>query len=419
MRQDLNGVRTAQDLERKYNLSDILTLQKNYELQKDGLNKVENELNSFIAVTTQNIEDLQSQVDGNITTWFSSGVPTLSNYPASDWITATDKTNHLGDLYYDQDTGYAYRFVQTNGAFTWLKIEDSDVAEALAIANAAKDTADSKRRVFVVQPTPPYDVGDLWLNNQELYRCQTTKDVGGSYESNDWIIATKYTDDTVANQVNGRLTILSGTVTEIREDVDELSTQMTNTTEIIDEHGTSIGTLQTQQSSTSQTVSEISSEVSTVAINVGNNYQELLDKFNDYTPASEVTEIRSSVRKIQTDSYTKTEIQKIVDGTGVDGVKVRAIENISAKFDEDGMNYDKSGSKTNTTINEVGVNVKNKNGNKSVLFAGYVTESNTDYAEYVNQTIVGTDNIIVKNNLNVGSHCRIQDYGNGTGIFTR
>jgi len=418
-KQDINKVRTAQELEIKYDLSSILDLKRNYELQKEGLNKIENELTEFVAVTTQNIEDLQSQVDGNITTWFSSGVPTLSNYPASDWTTTEDKNNHLGDLYYDQDTGYAYRFIQDNSSYSWLKIEDSDVAEALAIANAAKDTADSKRRVFVVQPTPPYDVGDLWIYNQELYRCQTSKDSTQSYESNDWIKATKYTDDTVANQVDGRLTILSGTVTEIIEDVDELTTQMTNTTELVDEHGESIGTLQEQQSSTSQTVTEITSEVSSISANVGNNYQELLDKFKDYTPSSETNEIKSSVTKIQTDSYTKTEIQKIVNGTGVDGVNVTAIKNVSGTFDEDGMHYDKSGAKTNTTINEVGVNVKNKNGNKSVLFAGYVNDNNTDYAEYVNQTIVGTDNIIVKNNLNIGSHCRIQDYENGTGIFTR
>ena len=415
-KQDQNGVRTAQDLERKYDLSRILSLEKNYELQKEGLNKIESELTSFVAITTQNIEDLQSQVDGNITTWFSSGVPTLSNYPASDWTTTTDKTNHLGDLYYDQDTGYAYRFVQTNGVFTWLKIEDSDVAEALAIANAAKDTADSKRRVFVVQPSPPYDVGDLWLNNQELYRCQTTKADGETYESNDWIIATKYTDDTVANQVGNNLTILSGTVTEIREDVDELSTQMTNTTELVDAQGETIGTLQQQQSTTSQTVTEISSTVSTVSTNVNNNYQELLTKFENYTPASETAEIRASVNKIQTDSYTKTEIQKIVDGTGVDNVRVTKLVNASGTYDIDGMHYEKSGAKTKSTINEVGLNVQ-KNNNDSVLFAGYVDENNTDYADYVNQTIVGADNMAVKNHLNI-PNSRIQKYGNGTGIFT-
>ena len=415
MRQDMSGVRTAQDLERKYDLASIIALKKNYELQKEGLNKIESELNAFVIETVQSIEDLQNQVDGNITTWFSSGVPTLSNYPASDWTTTEDRNNHLGDLYYDQNTGYAYRFIYDNSNFSWLKIEDSDVAEALAIANAAQDTADSKRRVFVSQPSPPYDVGDLWLNNQELYRCQTSKGSSESYQNNDWIIATKYTDDTVANQVGNNLTILSGTVTEIRDDVDELSTTMTNTTTVVNNQGQAIGTLQQQQSTTNQTVTEISSTVSTVSTDVNNNYQELLNKFGSYTPLSETVELRSSVNKIQTDSYTKTEIQKIVDGTGVDGVRVSKLINVSGTFDEDGMHYEKTGAKTKSTINEKGLNVENNNS-QSLLFAGYVDENNTEYESYVNQTIVGADNLAIRNHLNVGNS-RIQKYEGGTGVF--
>jgi len=264
MTKENNLVRTAQDLERKYDFSQLGVLKKNYELQKESLTKVENELNTFARETTQTLEDLQDQVDGNITTWFYSGVPTLSNSPASNWTTDNEKNNHLGDLYYDQDTGYAYRFGLENNVYKWISIRDTDVTRALALANAAQDTADAKRRVFINTPNTPYDIGDLWIRNQELYRCQTSKTPAETYESNDWIIATKYTDDTVANQVGQNLTILSGTVTEIREDVDELSNTMTNTTELIDEQGNRIGTLETKQTETSQTVDEISQRVSYV-----------------------------------------------------------------------------------------------------------------------------------------------------------
>ncbi len=264
MTKENNLVRTAQDLERKYDFSQLGVLKKNYELQKESLTKVENELNTFARETTQTLEDLQDQVDGNITTWFYSGVPTLSNYPTSNWTTDNEKNNHLGDLYYDQDTGYAYRFGLENNVYKWISIRDTDVTRALALANAAQDTADAKRRVFINTPNTPYDIGDLWIRNQELYRCQTSKTPAETYESNDWIIATKYTDDTVANQVGQNLTILSGTVTEIREDVDELSNTMTNTTELIDEQGNRIGTLETKQTETSQTVDEISQRVSYV-----------------------------------------------------------------------------------------------------------------------------------------------------------
>lgn len=56
------------------------------------------------------IENLEDQIDGAISTWFAEGVPTLDNFPAEDWTTNEIKDIHLGDLYYDTVTGYAYRF---------------------------------------------------------------------------------------------------------------------------------------------------------------------------------------------------------------------------------------------------------------------------------------------------------------------
>lgn len=298
---DINLVRTAQDLERKYNLSSIGKLKRNYELQKDQLTKVENEITEFAKVTTKEIEDLKNQVDGNITTWFSSGLPTLENYPASEWLTDEEKNNHLGDLYYDQDTGYSYRFIQKDDVYLWLEIVDSDVAEALAIANSAKDTADRKRQVFVVEPMPPYDVGDLWIRDEEIYRCQTSKPSGELFEENDWIKATKYTDDTVANQIGNNLTILSGTVTEIKNGVDELSTKMTATSTLVEENGNKIGALETKTSETSQTVEGIKSTVSTMSTDV-----DTLEE-NRLSNETRIGDLESSLKSIKATVFEQTE----------------------------------------------------------------------------------------------------------------
>ena len=166
-------------------------------------------------------------------------------------------------------------------------------------------------------------------------------------------------------------------------------------------------------------IEALTTKVETVEGNEGNHYQELLDKYQAVDDQlADIDDIEYTVRQIQTDTYTKTEIQQIANGTGVNGVKVSAVISESGTFDIDGMTYEKTGAPTKTTINEVGINTKD-NDNKSLLFAGYVDENNTDYADYVNQTIVGTDNIIVRNYLNVGEHSRIQDYGNGSGIFVR
>ena len=233
-RQDRASVRTPQQLEQKY-LADLIGIKKAVENSVEGLNKTDKTLEEFMTATLGSIENIQSQIDGSITTWFYSGVPTLSTLPASEWVTDAEKNNHLGDMYYDQETGYAYRFCMSDGVYVWTEVKDSAVAEALALANSAQDTADSKRRVFVSQPTPPYDNGDLWLNNQEIYVCQISKAAGETYADKDFIIATKYTDDTMAKQVGDNLEIVRGTVTTIQEGVDAFKIEMETTVKSIDD----------------------------------------------------------------------------------------------------------------------------------------------------------------------------------------
>lgn len=155
------------------------------------------------------IAELQNQVDGAIETWFYDGVPTLENAPAISWKTDKDKEIHLGDLYYDNKTGKAYRFAKDSNTYKWTIITDTDIAKALSDARMAQETANGKMKVFSVQPTTPYQVGDIWVNatypsdgstyKNEVLRCQTNKAAGSQFAIGDWIKASKYTDDTVAN----------------------------------------------------------------------------------------------------------------------------------------------------------------------------------------------------------------------------
>ena len=155
------------------------------------------------------IGELQNQVDGAIETWFYDGVPTLKNAPAISWKTDKDKEIHLGDLYYDNKTGKAYRFAKDSNTYKWTIITDTDIAKALSDARMAQETANGKMKVFSVQPTTPYQVGDIWVNatypsdgstyKNEVLRCQTNKAAGSQFAIGDWIKASKYTDDTVAN----------------------------------------------------------------------------------------------------------------------------------------------------------------------------------------------------------------------------
>lgn len=159
--------------------------------------KAETEVNNFISNTyTTDINNLQSQIDGQIETFFYDYEPTLQNIPASGWTTNEERKKHEGDLFYWKSKGYAYRFMQDGATWKWQLVQDTDITLALAAAEKAQDTADHKRRVFVVQPELPYDIGDLWTqgSNGDLMRCKVAR-ASGSYDSSDWEKASKYTDD--------------------------------------------------------------------------------------------------------------------------------------------------------------------------------------------------------------------------------
>lgn len=153
-------------------------------------------------------EDLQKQIDGAIETWFYPDVPTLNNEPAINWKTDEQKNVHLGDLYYDQKTGKCYRFQKDGNKYEWREITDTDIQAALEAANKAQDTADHKRRVFLEQPKPPYDEGDLWVNatygtqyKNDILRCKAGihKGEGETFAIGDWGLASDYTNDDYAH----------------------------------------------------------------------------------------------------------------------------------------------------------------------------------------------------------------------------
>lgn len=168
----------------------------------------EEQVNNLIK-NSQVITDLQNQVDGAIETWFYDGVPTLKNAPASSWATDKEKDTHLGDLYYDNKTGKAYRFAKDGNTYKWTIIADTDIAKALSDASKAQETADGKMKVFSAQPIPPYQLGDIWVNatyptdgriyKNEILRCQTAKAKDSSFAIADWTKASKYTDDSALN----------------------------------------------------------------------------------------------------------------------------------------------------------------------------------------------------------------------------
>jgi hypothetical protein len=170
-----------------------------------GLENVEEwqqftEVQNYVDNVLSNILDrLQAQIDDQIESWFYHYDPTMSNIPASDWVTDADKEKHLDDTFTNLDSGQSWRFTKDGSVYGWTLMADTAASQALVLAGKAKDTADGKRRVFVNTPYPPYDIGDLWVQGAsgDIMRCSYSRQTG-SYVASDWVKASKYTDDSAA-----------------------------------------------------------------------------------------------------------------------------------------------------------------------------------------------------------------------------
>ena len=127
-KQDANGVRTAQDLEKKYDFAGLLGLKKNIEYAQKSILQINNEINNILHSLILNLKDvLDSQSE--VSLWFYDNIPTLQNEPYINWSSPPE---HYGDIYYDRKTGYVYQYSESG----WKRNKDTSLVQAMAITNS-------------------------------------------------------------------------------------------------------------------------------------------------------------------------------------------------------------------------------------------------------------------------------------------
>ena len=194
-----------------------------YEAKSTAGNALEkaNEAKNYIDNTLPTeIAAINDKLDGVVENWFEPFTPTKTNNPAAAWIRDGEEAEHEGDTFTNTqnfvdnattpDAGKSWRWVKkSNGTYDWRPIADSDAVKALLQAAKAQDTADQKRRIFVTTPYTPYEVGDMWTqgDNGDIMRCIVSR-LTGSYQASDWDKASKYTDDTTAQEAKNAVSDL-------------------------------------------------------------------------------------------------------------------------------------------------------------------------------------------------------------------
>lgn len=210
------------------------TAQSTADAAKKAAESNASDLANAVSKFDGDITNLKDQIDGAIQTWFYDGIPNALTEPEVHWTTDKDRQTHLGDLYYDNQTGFCYRYMNQNGVYSWARIQDTDVTKALSDAAKAQGTANAKKRIFVATPTPPYDVGDLWVQGStgDILRCQTPKIDSQAYAEADWVKASKYTDDTAVTKLSNTVEKTYATKSTVSQLSDKIEQTVSSVEEV-------------------------------------------------------------------------------------------------------------------------------------------------------------------------------------------
>lgn len=265
-------------------------------------------------------KEAQSQINNTVTTYYRHGDPSGdSNDPSSNWTTDEQKKRHEGDIYQNIDNGKCYRWADTGNGYEWVRIMDSALINVISTATFASNLAQVKKRVFHLtgtsHPTPPYDSGDLWVQGEDgdLFVCITTKDEFKRYSVSDWVKATKYTDDTRAEEINSDLLTLSDTESEhyqeltksisaTNKNVSSNKSDIDSLKEVVDGIQDSTGSFTEQDYElTKAQVATNKSDISTIKTNATNQHNDLMRKISATNTA--VSELKTTVANITVDNF--------------------------------------------------------------------------------------------------------------------
>ena len=239
--QTANAVKT--ELETKYSTTDEIAEQY---ATKSLVEQTSQSITSTVEATyatKATVEALENIANNAVQTWMGSGVPTLSNKPASDWTTAELKSQHSGDIYYDTNTGYSYRFGSSDGKnYSWSLIKDTDISKAVADAAKAQQTAEGVSDEVTQLKT---DIPATYATKTEVK--QTTDSIKSSVSE-------------VATTANSALS----KATTVEQTAKGLQTTVTEQAEKLDGAVTTISQVSQRVDSVSSTITQVSGRVDDV-----------------------------------------------------------------------------------------------------------------------------------------------------------
>lgn len=362
LRQSSSAVQTANRIE------NTLTTEYQTKADSDALYATKSSLTetsesikmevSATYATKSTVEALQNVADNAIESWRGSGIPTSENKPASDWTTIEEKKRHSGDLYYDKDTGKAYRWGSDDGViYSWVLNQDTDITKALqdasnaqksandaqstangavtAAGNAqksaegAQSTADSAKTAAAnaqkTADTVQLDVDQLKIDIPGTYATKasletTAESITAQVESVSTTANSAVTAASKAQQTADAINVNLTKNYQTKENAD--NTYATKASLSATSEGLSASITKAQQTADGavNAASNAQQTADAININLTKNYQTTKDADDKYATQSSLNATADSITASVSKTYsTKTELSSAIDGISVGG----------------------------------------------------------------------------------------------------
>ena len=303
--------------------------------------------------TKSTVEALKNVADNAIESWRGSGVPTSENKPASDWTTTEEKKRHSGDLYYDKDTGKAYRWGSDDGiVYSWVLNQDTDITKALQDASNAQKSADNAQTTANGAVTAAgnaqksADGAQSTANSAKTAAANAQKTADTVQTDVDQLkidipntYATKASLETTANSITAQVESVSTTANsavtaaskaqqtadainvnltknyQTKENADNTYATKATLTATSESLSTSITKAQQTADGAVNAASNAQQTADAININLSKNYQTAKDADDKYATQTSLNATAESIRsEVSTTYATKTDVTDAVDG---------------------------------------------------------------------------------------------------------
>ena len=258
--------------------------------------------------TQATVNALENLANNAVQTWMGDGVPSLSNKPASDWTTAELKSQHSGDLYYDTNTGYAYRFGSSDGTtYSWALVKDTDITKALADAAKAQETADGAQSgVNELKTSIPvtYATKSELSQKADSITARVEEVAQAGETTSNKVAELELTADglqTTVKEQASKIDQNTTTISQVSQKADSLSSTITQVSGRVDDVDAKADTAQGTANSAMSQASRVEQSLDSFKTSVSRDYQTKTDALSQ---KSELEQNLNSFKTTVSETYT-------------------------------------------------------------------------------------------------------------------